>query len=248
MKHYHFNEVSSTNDFAKELLKYDPVVCVTADHQLVGRGRNQKAWEGEFGENVYFSVGINHTKTSTDVNPVVYQAIGCLAAKDAIAEATGRPSFYIKYPNDIIAVDLDQKARKVSGILIEHSFSGNKCINTVIGIGINVLQGKFAGELEKKAVSLKTLGYNVKIDSLTELLIKQCEIYLDEDPNAVFGRWKDELGIVGKLLEIEGERGLWIVEKILDDGRLRVKENSGENSGDRNKNIDNGDSIRYNIF
>ncbi len=244
MKHYHFNEVSSTNDFAKELLKYDPVVCVTADHQLVGRGRNQKTWEGEFGENIYFSLGINHTKTAEEIHPAAYQAIGCLAAKAAIVEATEQPAFYIKYPNDIVAVDSGHKIRKVSGILIEHSFSGDKCVSTVIGIGINVLQSKFTGDLADKAISLRTLGYDIKMESLVELLIKHCEIYFDSSPSEALGQWKAELGIVGKLLEVQGEKGLWAVEEILDDGRLRVKENSGDNI----KLIDNGDTIRYNIF
>ena len=48
----------------------------------------------------------------------------------------------IKWPNDIYVAN-----KKIAGILIENSVSGNKLQQSIIGIGININQDKFSTEL-----------------------------------------------------------------------------------------------------
>jgi BirA family biotin operon repressor/biotin-[acetyl-CoA-carboxylase] ligase len=57
----------------------------------------------------------------------------------------------IKWPNDILA-----DGRKIAGILIQNAISGRYIRHSVIGIGLNINQGYFPGEIPE-AISLKML-------------------------------------------------------------------------------------------
>jgi BirA family biotin operon repressor/biotin-[acetyl-CoA-carboxylase] ligase len=59
-------------------------------------------------------------------------------------------SIKIKWPNDIYISD-----RKAGGILIENKIIGSKWRWVVVGVGINVNQTEFEGELAQHATSLK---------------------------------------------------------------------------------------------
>jgi biotin-[acetyl-CoA-carboxylase] ligase BirA-like protein len=242
MKRFHYFEISSTNDYAKEHLKsYDNVV-VTADFQSFGRGRNNKIWEGTPGENVYFSYGIKHSKPLNYKEAAIYQAIGALAAINVLGTLVPENTFILKYPNDVYALH-QSEYKKISGILVEHSFAADRCTNSVIGIGINVNQSKFNPELEPNVVSLKILRKKIFIDDIYNLLIKKIQFYERLNFLQVFNEWKDELEIINKTLAIKGKPGTWTVKDILDDCRLIVQEKESEEK----IIIDNGDSILYEL-
>ncbi len=244
MKHYHFREVSSTNDFARELLKYEPYVYVTADYQLAGRGRKDRKWDGKFAQNLYMSIGINHRKKNYSVDPVVYQALGCLASIESLEELTGASYFKLKYPNDVVIIDGSKKFRKISGVIAEHSFVGQKCTETIIGIGINVEQKEFDEELKEKAVSLTMLGFDITVEQVMNKLIEVTDNYMEKKPEDVFNEWKKLLDIEGKFVKFADSDTLWKVKNIMNDGRLQLAENSGSGT----KIADNGDSFSYNIY
>ena len=67
----------------------------------------------------------------------------------------------IKWPNDVVV-----GGRKLAGALIETS--GGRAL---IGIGMNIAQQRFEGELEARATSLAMLGVSVdRVDVLCELV------------------------------------------------------------------------------
>jgi BirA family biotin operon repressor/biotin-[acetyl-CoA-carboxylase] ligase len=242
MKRFHYFEISSTNDYAKEHLKsYDNVV-VTADFQSFGRGRNNKIWEGTPGENVYFSYGKKHSKPLKYQDAAIYQALGALSAINVLKTVAPDIDFILKYPNDIYAKH-QEKYKKISGILVEHAFTGEKCTNTVIGIGINVNQSKFNPELEPNAVSLKILNKRIFIDDIYNLLIKKIQFYEQFDFLLVYNEWKDSLNIINKTITVKGKTGIWTVKELLKDCRLLVQNKETE----ENLIIDNGDSIIYEL-
>ncbi len=241
MKRYHYNFLGSTNDYAKELLRKEQVVIVTADSQSNGRGRKERIWEGEVGSNIYLSYGINHIKVPKYQTLILFQAVGCLAVIDTLEYLTKSTIFKLKYPNDVHAFD-GNYFRKISGILIEHSFSGNTCKSTIIGIGVNVNQSKFSNEIAEIATSLKILGFQIELSKFYDVLIEKLDYYLDLDNSKIFELWKNRLNIVDKMVKISDSNDEWRVMDFMNDGRIKlVNENNVE------RIIDDGDTIRYKL-
>ena len=57
MKTIHFETIDSTNTYLKENYeKLDNFTFVSADFQSAGRGRNNRNWKSEKGENLLFSL------------------------------------------------------------------------------------------------------------------------------------------------------------------------------------------------
>ncbi|MCE5305363.1 biotin--[acetyl-CoA-carboxylase] ligase [bacterium] len=254
---YNLSEVTSTNDYARELLSQNNLVLVSALNQTEGRGRKGNNWFGSYGKNLYISFGIKHQNTISPNQLASLQAMSALIVKKALRTVTNSDIFYIKYPNDIYAKDANG-FKKIAGILLEHNFSGSVCINTIIGIGINVLEDNFPIELANNATSLKMLnlvGDNKNNllkpeNSISEIqngLIDYFNLYFNIFANGdtihIFNEWKEELNIIGKEAFILEKGQYFEIIELLDDCRLRAysKTNNEEII------IDNGNSIRYKL-
>ncbi len=241
MKFYHFQQIESTNDFAKELIKNESELVVTADYQSNGKGRSQRMWHGDYGQNVYFSYAINHEVIPNRSNYLIYQIAGSLAAYYTLSEIGGQEIFRLKYPNDVYAKVNEGLFRKICGVLVEHTFSGEVCKSTVIGIGLNVNQKVFSNEILEIATSLSLIGYNVEVKSVIDKLTEILKLQLEKNDEQIIDDWLKKLNLSGKKVLIVGEDGYWNVLGINNDGRL-VLEN--RESG-ITKKIDDGNSVRY---
>ncbi len=144
------NETASTQD-APQTRDACAGSVIAAWRQTAGRGRFGRAWEDTA------TAGV----AATIVVPA--QAAERLALASAVAAAEACESALchvnaaneaaittvgIKWPNDIVVA-----GRKLSGVLIETREN-----RAFIGIGINVAQTHFDGELESRATSLAMLG------------------------------------------------------------------------------------------
>ena len=178
MKHHHFQNITSTNDFVKELLGHNKLVAVTADYQLNGRGRHDSVWYGDYGLNVYCSVGIAHEVPPEMESLVLYQAIGCLAVKKTLFDVTNLDVFTLKYPNDVFAGIEKNQYNKIAGVLIENNFFGSNCSYSIIGMGLNVGQETFPPNLMNNPTSLKLLGFDADPKDVSMLLVHNIENYL----------------------------------------------------------------------
>lgn len=241
MKHIHLNIVKSTNDIAREKLDKNEPVLVTADYQTNGRGRNNKSWFGNNGLNVYMSLAVSHNEDMDIKHVVTFQSIGTIAARLALAKVTGKNIFHIKYPNDVVIPQSDGSYKKIAGVIAENGFIGSQCVYSVIGIGINVDEVEFITELKSSATSLKALGFDVKVSEVTELLKFYLQELLKLNYQAVFNIWKDELHIEGKELIVTGSDDNWIVNELMDDGRLLLTNTKNKQP----RIIDDGETIRY---
>jgi len=253
---YNFQDVSSTNDYARELLKKHKFVLVSAMHQTAGRGRKGNNWFGNYGKNLYLSIGINHQTSPASNHLAILQAMSALITKNVLLDVTNLNIFRIKYPNDIYALD-GESYKKLAGILIEHNFLGSICNNSIIGIGINVLEDNFPIDLKETATSLKKLklinenqsilksedALQVLQNSIVEYFKDYFDKYENGDIMQIFNEWKNDLNVLGKevLILETGQRA--IITEIMDDCRLRA--NLSENNEDII--IDNGNSIRYSL-
>lgn len=254
MKHYHYSELTSTSDKAKELIKLEgsqssPILAVTADVQTKGRGRNGKVWLGSHNANVYCSIALKHRTEPRELQLVTYQVVGCLAAKAALQELSipkaineQKVDFILKYPNDVYITqrhEMPIRRRKICGVLVEHEFIGHSCVASIIGIGINVRQNIFPSEIEHKATSLLREGVDVRTDDVRDALLRYLQLFLKQSSEALFQAWREELQLEFTTIAIHGEQGFWRVERLQEDGRLLVKHTETQ----RQRFVDNGDSI-----
>ena len=148
-KIYAFDSVDSTNNCAKAVAGCgapEGTVVIT-EHQTAGRGRFGRQWEAEANQNLMFSLVLRPKAAPESFNLLpLYVAV---AVSEAIERATGL-KVECKWPNDIL-----YRGKKLAGILIEGSVKHNTVEHVVIGIGINVNQMKFEGDLLAKASSLR---------------------------------------------------------------------------------------------
>lgn len=143
MKTIHFETIDSTNTYLKENYeKLDNFTFVSADFQSAGRGRNNRNWKSEKGENLLFSLLIKD-KALIDK----FSSLSVISAF-SIIKALNLKHLSIKWPNDIYYKD-----SKLCGILLE-AVTRNEIECLIIGIGLNVNQREFVGEYKRTPTSL----------------------------------------------------------------------------------------------
>ncbi len=140
----------STNLRAKELAgqKYPQGTLVVADVQQGGKGRRGRSWEEpDPGSAIAMSLLLRPEFSPTKASMITL--LTALAVRDGIEKTTGVIP-QIKWPNDLLI-----NHRKICGILTELSLEEDYIQSLVVGIGINVNNPPFSGELEQKATSLR---------------------------------------------------------------------------------------------
>lgn len=143
MKTIHFETIDSTNTYLKENYEdLDNFTFVSADFQSAGRGRNNRNWKSEKGENLLFSLLIKD-KALIDK----FSSLSVISAF-SIIKALNLEHLSIKWPNDIYYKDC-----KLCGILLE-AVTRNEIECLIIGIGLNVNQREFVGEYKRTPTSL----------------------------------------------------------------------------------------------
>lgn len=183
MKTYHFKELDSTNNKAKD---YPPGSVIIADVQTKGSGRLSRTWSSNIG-GAWFSIVLDFNE------PLRLTFIAAIAVRRAV-KALCSLDCKVKWPNDIYAED-----KKLAGILTQCTFGDkNRCIT---GIGINV-----NNELPKslaEATSLKLLGYKVDKDELINEIVTEFEKALKEDFNNIIKEWKASCLYLNKNIRVE---------------------------------------------
>jgi BirA family biotin operon repressor/biotin-[acetyl-CoA-carboxylase] ligase len=161
---YHFFKTDSTNRVAMELGYADEPegAVVLAEEQTAGRGRAGRSWHSERGAGLYVTL-LLRPKLSPVQAPLLTMLAG-LSAHTAVLAQTGL-SAELKWPNDLLL-----NGKKLGGILTEMYAEPNAVRFVLVGIGINVAQEKFPGELATTATSLrKETG---RLHSRLEVLVK----------------------------------------------------------------------------
>ena len=158
-----YNEVSSTNDVAKDRsFETKENLVVVADIQYLGRGRRGNKWMSQRG-NLFFSQ-LFYSKT---VNSNL-AFVASLSLVEAIKNISEIKSVSLKWPNDIL---IDMK--KVAGILIEQADNGM----TIIGIGVNLVA--HPNEQQTSYPSTDLISNGVKIPR--EKLLSEYLSYFDKN-------------------------------------------------------------------
>ncbi|HNW97415.1 MAG TPA: biotin--[acetyl-CoA-carboxylase] ligase [Bacteroidales bacterium] len=167
-------ETASTNTYAATLLMAEKPVngtLIFTTSQTNGRGQQNNTWESESGKNLAVSVILypDFIKPSEQfiLNKIISLAVLDFVRKNIPVSMSPK----IKWPNDIYVGE-----KKIAGILIENSISGNRIEYVIAGIGININQEKFSKNIPNP-VSLKLV-------SGKEFIIGNCLDELCESLNA----------------------------------------------------------------
>ena len=171
MKIIKLSATDSTNSFLKDLSQNSALenyTVIVAQKQTKGRGQQDSNWVSEPFKNLTFSVFIEFNNFKIANSKYLNFAISSSIYNILIAKKILKLS--IKWPNDIMSAN-----KKICGILIENTFSGDKIKNSVIGIGLNVNQEIFPETLNNiTSLKLETsLEYN--LDNLLEDIISEIE-------------------------------------------------------------------------
>ncbi len=229
-KIYHFKEVESTNEVAKELGEkgLQEGTMVIAEKQTRGKGRLGRQWQSP-STGLWFSLILR-----PDIPPRDAPQLSLLAA--AALQQTLHQELdieaKIKWPNDILVNN-----KKICGILTEMKGEMDRLNYIVMGVGINVnqLEKDFAPELLEQAISIRMLkGETVdKVNILRKYLEKLESLYFDfikngfektryiclnysSTINQIVTIYNGEKEIIGKAVDIGKDGSL-----ILDiDGKL----------------------------
>ena len=209
IKRIHFDEIGSTNEYAKGLRSQGFDTVVTADKQTGGRGTKGRSFSSDVG-------GVYATKLTFYRDFPACNAFLLMAG--AAAAVCKTLEFYrvkpvIKWVNDIYVND-----KKICGILIENVFSGNRVSSSIVGIGINVCN-TLPKELDHIATTMvQEMKKPPSVAEVRERLIGNLAVqkgmdeylarigYMGRQATVLFG----EERIPVTLLSVDGEGGLWV--------------------------------------
>ena len=161
-----FEEIDSTNDYAKMRRGEGKDLLVTAAVQTGGKGTKGRSFSSKEG-GVYLSKLVFYE--DFPAKDAFLVMAGAAVAVCRTLEFFGL-SPVIKWANDVYVSD-----KKICGILIENVFSGNQIFSSLVGIGVNVynpLPQEFSGiatTMEKET------GKRFSVEEVTEKLVEELE-------------------------------------------------------------------------
>lgn len=162
----HLNTIDSTNNYLKA--NYDKLpefTLVYADLQTKGKGRMGRCWQSS-NKNLEFSILLKPKFENVSLLSLLFG----LAVSKTIDKYIKSE---IKWPNDIMVC-----GKKICGMLAE-AVSTKKIDAYIMGVGININEDQFNGDLKDKATSLKILlkkEFDIK-SILNEFLINFDSLY-----------------------------------------------------------------------
>lgn len=159
--------INSTNDYLKQ--HPDETVVRTA-FQTAGRGQQGNGWESERGQNLLFSTRLK-TSLPADEQWSINMLVAVALYKTLHAKlSTLNAKLSIKWPNDLYWGD-----KKLAGILIEHTLSGGRIADSIVGIGLNLNQTLWRSDAPNP-VSLKQItGEEYDAEHMMQAFLNELE-------------------------------------------------------------------------
>ena len=238
IKWHRSDSIGSTNTYLRDLKggdpEYDYEVAV-ADFQTAGRGQKGNTWESEQGKNLLFSILAHPRNIKVQEQFYISEAIA-LTVSDSVIAALG-PEYSdgvsVKWSNDVYWKDF-----KMAGILIENTLQGDRILDTVAGVGLDVNQEVFLSDAPNP-ISLKNItGRDFDRDAILNDIVQRFIGYMErteqERPEADrlyrerlyrregFHKFRDENGIFEARIEGIRPDGCLMLQTL--DGEHRVYE------------------------
>jgi len=216
--------VDSTNNYAMarihEGLASDGMVYL-ARHQWAGKGQRGKSWLSEPGQSLMMSLVIEPFPLNL-TQQFQFSAAIALAILDLVKGfQTG--NWKIKWPNDIYWSD-----RKAGGLLIESVVTGQSWSWAVVGIGMNLNQSYFPGDIPHAISLTQITGAQYEPVAIARELVprirKQISI-LYKTPDQILVGLNDSLYKKDKVITLRKNDELFVsVLKTVDSNGSLVTE------------------------
>lgn len=165
-----FDTITSTQEYVKEQEKTGNIKegeIVFAERQTTGVGTHERKWYTGKNKNLAFSFALF---PNCNINKLEKLTIVIAQSFVQAIRELYLITLEIKEPNDII-----YKNKKMGGILTESITEGEIAKKIFIGIGFNVNEDKFPGNLSEIATSLK-VEFGTEF-SREDILIRFLEIF-----------------------------------------------------------------------
>jgi BirA family biotin operon repressor/biotin-[acetyl-CoA-carboxylase] ligase len=168
MNYLFLDTVDSTNSYAaRKNTELADMTFVYTRCQTGGRGQRGNGWESKPGENLTFSLFIRHSNFPPIAQFSISECVA-LAIVDVLNKYGVKAS--VKWPNDIYVGD-----KKICGILIEHSVTGNSLDYSIIGAGINLNQDTFESDAPNPISIYNITGKSVDLNQFRTDIAKRLE-------------------------------------------------------------------------
>ena len=183
---------------------------VTAGAQSAGRGRQGRVWTAAPGSALLMSLVLRGLDRRHAVLPLAAAVAVCKAV-----EACAPVECRVKWPNDVWI-----SGRKVAGILVEANPHEGWA---VLGIGLNVAEQEFPGELAESAIALALEG---AIEPVLKEVLSALENQLDSQPAETLSAWRERDALLGR--NVRWEDGEGTAAGVDESGALLVQTAAGE--------------------
>lgn len=230
----YYESIDSSNDEAKRLADAGAPegTVVIAEAQTHGRGRAGRRWLTPAGQALAFSLLLRPRA----VDGARLTMLGSLAVAQALEDELGL-SPELKWPNDVLLF-----GKKVAGVLVDATWSGEHPVYAILGIGLNVRPESVppSEDLLFPATCVDWhLGHPADRGGLLAAILGKLRSgygQLDQ----VVGAWASRLAYKGKPVQVSGEGGDWngILQDVDENGNLWLLTKTGDrhlvSSGDFN--------------
>ena len=218
-------EADSTNNvLLRHIRDYDNLSVVAAVSQTAGRGQRGNRWVSAPGDNLTFSLLLK--PQGLPAREVM--ALTCLATLAVRDTLRGEGvAAVIKWPNDIYV-----GKRKICGMLVENGLEGADIAWSVIGIGINLNQTEFPGEVLNPTSLKRLTGRSYELEPFLEKVCRGLEERLPEleaaeGRNGLLQAYEQDLfqkDIAATYRDLAtGEEFIGTIRGITPEGLLRVE-------------------------
>jgi BirA family transcriptional regulator, biotin operon repressor / biotin---[acetyl-CoA-carboxylase] ligase len=226
---HHYYNIDSTSSVAMDAARDGaPEGSVfLAEQQTAGRGRAGNQWHSPRSTGIYCSLVLRPMMPPAEV--LLLSLAAGLAVQAAVEELDPGLSPDLKWPNDLLV-----RGKKFCGILTEMNAEPTRVRHVVVGIGLNVNQTSFPGELETSATSLRmATGTEYSRLELCAALLKSLDREyrsLRNSPHdAILRRFSERSSTVrGVRVRVEEDDGYQGITQGLDSrGFLQVRTPQG---------------------
>lgn len=224
----YFDTIGSTNDYAMQWANdgAGDLSLVLADEQTAGRGRLERKWFTPPDSALAMSLILRPTGDEIAYIPRT-TALLAISLVDSLRQR-GLDS-QIKWPNDVLL-----NGKKVAGILVESTWTGNNPNVMILGMGVNVLKASVpsANELLFPATSIEDqLGKppareELLKDILTALLNWRSKLGTD----LFFTTWEQNMAFLGQRVRVWRNQEKTVIGELNGlnpDGSLNLQDENG---------------------
>ena len=221
--------IGSTNDEALAWASNgaSDLSLIVADEQTKGRGRMDRKWLTPPDSALAMSLILLPTDIER-AHPARMTGLLALSLAETLLKLGLRPQ--IKWPNDVLL-----SGRKVAGILVESSWTGDELNAIILGMGVNVLSSSVppSEQILFPATCVEDeLGQPLdRIEFLKSILGRVLDwrpkLGIDEFLEA----WEQNLAFRGQQVQVEAGSGNPVIGEVLgldSDGGLRLQDEHGK--------------------